>query len=301
MAWLDKTIWFGTRYIFNEVHRSHRVYSLKSRAFHGIRLIRLLCANHSYRSIRARWNKYIIIKWKKIDSRHAPLNEGVLVLNTPLKRENCGFIVENKKKLVQLSPLEIMKTSNRCINWKTSGTIIGILSLIGSFPISASGDVSVSLHFLIVSGLLMYGIYKEKSEFLLPYLVELVVVLIQCALSIIKFMLLDPYDENEFESGTYDIFYDRPKHLTKEEKRFILAIFLLTSIVIFSFWCVIFQLYRRMRYCKGVDDDDDIEKTTNGDDVKTVECAKESKIYPNNWPSIYCSFVRSLVILETNI
>lgn len=191
-----------------------------------------------------------------------------------------------------------MKASHCCIDWKTGGIIIGIFSLIGSFPISASGDVSVScklfcfsslffifycfissinslfrmfiVHFLVVSSCLLYGIHKvnirlinllnlkcielcgvfffsfvffydqEKSEFLLPYLVELVIILIQCALSIIKFILLDPYDEDSFESDiAYDLFYDRPKHLTKEEKRFILAVFIITSIGIGVFFSLV--------------------------------------------------------------
>lgn len=80
------------------------------------------------------------------------------------------------------------------VGWKTGGIVIGVLSLIGSFPISASGDLSVSctfsiktiiasvficaeiqhqtnlfiffflvffsVHFLLVSGCLLYGIYK---------------------------------------------------------------------------------------------------------------------------------------------
>lgn len=81
-----------------------------------------------------------------------------------------------------------MKASHCCIDWKTGGIIIGIFSLIGSFPISASGDVSVScklfcfsslffifycfissinslfrmfiVHFLVVSSCLLYGIHK---------------------------------------------------------------------------------------------------------------------------------------------
>lgn len=76
---------------------------------------------------------------------------------------------------------------------------------------------------------------QEKSEFLLPYLVELVVIFIQCVLSIFKFILLDPYDENDFENDiAYDLFYERPKHLTKEEKRYILAIFIITSIGLYK-------------------------------------------------------------------
>lgn len=71
---------------------------------------------------------------------------------------------------------------------------------------------------------------QEKSEFLLPYLVELVTVLVQCTLSIMKFILLSPYDEESYESKDgYDLFYDRPKHLTREEKRYILAIFIIFS------------------------------------------------------------------------
>lgn len=79
---------------------------------------------------------------------------------------------------------------------------------------------------------------QEKSEFLLPYLVELIVVLIQCVLSIIKFILLDPYDEDSVEKDiSYDVFYDRPKHLTKEEKRYILATFIITSIGWYKNYC----------------------------------------------------------------
>lgn len=59
---------------------------------------------------------------------------------------------------------------------------------------------------------------------------ECVVILIQCALSIIKFILLDPYDEDYEGDIAYDLFYDRPKHLTKEEKRFILAVFIILSL-----------------------------------------------------------------------
>lgn len=63
---------------------------------------------------------------------------------------------------------------------------------------------------------------------------ELVVILIQCALSIIKFILLDPYDEESYEGDiAYDLFYDRPKHLTREEKRFILAVFIIIAIGMF--------------------------------------------------------------------
>lgn len=58
-------------------------------------------------------------------------------------------------------------------------------------------------------------------------------ILIQCALSILKFTLLHPYDEDSYEGIAYDLFYDRPKHLTKEEKRFILAVFIITSIGIY--------------------------------------------------------------------
>lgn len=42
----------------------------------------------------------------------------------------------------------IMKAPNCChVDWKTGGIVIGVLSLIGSFPVSASGDVSVSCKF----------------------------------------------------------------------------------------------------------------------------------------------------------
>ncbi|XP_055323986.1 uncharacterized protein LOC129578830 [Sitodiplosis mosellana] len=134
-------------------------------------------------------------------------------------------------------------------DWKTGGIVIGVLSLICSFPVSASGDVSVSLHFLIVSGCLLYGIYKEKSEFLIPYLVELVIILIQCVISIVNFILLKPYDERNFEDDVVtDFFYENPKHFTAEEKRFMLGALGITSVVIIFFWAVILALYRRMRY-----------------------------------------------------
>lgn len=42
----------------------------------------------------------------------------------------------------------MMKMPNFCrVDWKTGGIVIGVLSLIGSFPVSASGDVSVSREF----------------------------------------------------------------------------------------------------------------------------------------------------------
>lgn len=61
--------------------------------------------------------------------------------------------------------------------------------------------------------------------------------------------------------------------------------------MILCFWCIIFSLYRRMRYCKNVDDDGDEENNNNNkndtnntnvheDGVRTVECGKETKIYP---------------------
>lgn len=40
-----------------------------------------------------------------------------------------------------------MKTKTCCNGWKTGGIVVGVFSLIGSFPISTSGDVSVSCEF----------------------------------------------------------------------------------------------------------------------------------------------------------
>ncbi|XP_031618130.1 uncharacterized protein LOC116337591 [Contarinia nasturtii] len=99
-----------------------------------------------------------------------------------------------------------MKAMNFCrIDWKTGGIVIGVLSLIGSFPVSISGDVSVSLHFFIVSGCLLYGIYKEKRDFLLPYLVELIIVLIESFISIVNFIVLKPSDDKSFEGDVYKV------------------------------------------------------------------------------------------------
>lgn len=75
---------------------------------------------------------------------------------------------------------------------------------------------------------------------------ELVVILIQCALSIIKFSLLEPYNDGDNPSdAAYDLFYDRPKHLTQKEKRYILAVFVVTTIgmeIIFLF--LFFWIFR---------------------------------------------------------
>lgn len=71
---------------------------------------------------------------------------------------------------------------------------------------------------------------QEKSEFLLPYLVELVIILIQCIISIINFILLKPYDEQSFEADVVgDFLYDHPKHFTEDEKRFMLGALILTA------------------------------------------------------------------------
>lgn len=202
------------------------------------------------------------------------------------------------------------------------------------------------VHFLIVSGCLLYGIYKvtfyffkkkkeqnlyffigkygivirlialsilnkriiqimffyqDKSEFLLPYLVELVIILVQCLISIVNFILLKPSDEHSIEDDVVnDFFYDHPKQFSRDEKRFILGALIVTAIgmlfknkinscrffrsniifynnknflliiffinaVIVFFWFVILALYRRMRYAPC----DKMANIENGIDTKT--------------------------------
>lgn len=63
----------------------------------------------------------------------------------------------------------MMNNLNSChIDWRTGGIVIGILSLIGSFPLSASGDVSVSCAFCCIfkrNESLKYGIFDLQCIF----------------------------------------------------------------------------------------------------------------------------------------
>lgn len=60
-------------------------------------------------------------------------------------------------------------------DWKTGGIVIGVLSLIGSFPVSASGDISVSCKssFLVKSSN-SFGLFKKKRIFFtnIPFLLS---------------------------------------------------------------------------------------------------------------------------------
>lgn len=57
------------------------------------------------------------------------------------------------------------------------------------------------------------------------------IILIQCAISIINFLLLEPYDDDNFgRDVANDFFYEHPKPFTSEERKFILSALAITSI-----------------------------------------------------------------------